>query len=104
MIRSKLISIGDEILIGQIVNTNAAFIGEKMFSIGIPIHKTVVISDEETSLLQEFEDSYQNYDVTIITGGLGPTHDDITKPALAKFFDDKLVIDNEVLEHVKNFF
>jgi nicotinamide-nucleotide amidase len=104
MIRSKLISIGDEILIGQIVNTNAAFIGEKMFSIGIPVHKTVVISDEEISLLQEFEDSYQNYDVTIITGGLGPTHDDITKPALAKFFNEKLVINNEVLEHVKNFF
>jgi nicotinamide-nucleotide amidase len=104
MIRSKLISIGDEILIGQIVNTNAAYLGEKLFSIGIPVHRTVVIADEESSLLEEFEDSLKNYDVTIITGGLGPTHDDITKPALTRFFNDELVTDNKVLEHVKKFF
>jgi nicotinamide-nucleotide amidase len=104
MIRSKLISIGDEILIGQIVNTNAAYLGEKLFSIGIPVHRTVVIADEESSLMEEFEDSLKNYDVTIITGGLGPTHDDITKPALTRFFNDELVTDNKVLEHVKKFF
>jgi nicotinamide-nucleotide amidase len=102
--KSKLISIGDEILIGQIVNTNAAFLGDKLFSIGIPVAKTVVIADEEQALLSEFEDSFQNYDVTIITGGLGPTHDDITKPVLLKFFKDEYVRDEKVLEHVRNIF
>lgn len=102
--KSKLITIGDEILIGQVINTNAAFIGDKLFSIGIPLEKTVVIGDEENILLAEFKDSLNNYDVTIITGGLGPTHDDITKPALVKFFNDELVTDEKVLEHVKNIF
>ncbi len=102
--KSKLISIGDEILIGQIVNTNAAFLGDKLFSIGIPVARTVVISDEEEALLQELDDSHKNYDVTIITGGLGLTHDDITKPVLLKYFKDVLVRDEKVLEHVRNIF
>ncbi len=102
--KAKILTIGDEILIGQVVNTNAAFIGEKLFSIGIPVEKTVVIGDEENILLSELEDSFKNYDVTIITGGLGPTHDDITKPTLIKFFKDDLVIDIKVLEHVRNIF
>lgn len=102
--KSKLISIGDEILIGQIVNTNAAYLGDKLFSVGIPVEKTIVIGDEEQILLDELEDSVSNYDVTIITGGLGPTHDDITKPCLIKFFKDRLVLNDKVLEHVRNIF
>lgn len=102
--KAKIITIGDEILIGQIVNTNAAFIGDKLFSIGIPVEKTVVIGDEESILFSELEDSVKNYDVTLITGGLGPTHDDITKPTLVKFFKDELLTDSKVLEHVKNIF
>jgi len=103
-LKAKLITIGDEILIGQIVNTNAAFLGDKLFSIGIPVVKTLVIGDEEQILLDELEDSILNYDVTIITGGLGPTHDDITKPTLIKYFKDELVTDEKVLTHVKNIF
>lgn len=102
--KSKLISIGDEILIGQIVNTNATYLGDKLFSAGIPAEKTIVIGDEETILLEELEDSVKNYDVTIITGGLGPTHDDITKPVLVKFFRDEMKQDEKVLAHVKNIF
>ncbi|HMQ67426.1 MAG TPA: competence/damage-inducible protein A [Ignavibacteria bacterium] len=102
--RSKIISIGDEILLGQIVNTNAAFIGDKLFSAGFPVEKTVVIGDEEQILMDELKDSSENFDITIITGGLGPTHDDITKPTLVKFFNDKLVTDNKVLDHVMNIF
>jgi nicotinamide-nucleotide amidase len=100
----KLISVGDEILIGQIVNKNAAFLGERLFATGIPVERTVVIADNESALLNEFDDSLRNFDITIITGGLGPTHDDITKPALVKFFGDELVTDERVLSHVKNFF
>lgn len=102
--KSKLITVGDEILIGQVINTNAAFLGDRFFSIGIPVEKTVVIGDEEKILISELEESVRNYDVTIITGGLGPTHDDITKPVLIKFFNDELVSDEKVLEHVKTIF
>lgn len=102
--KSKIISIGDEILIGQVVNTNAAYLGDRLFSIGMPDEKTVVIGDEENILLDELKDSLENYDVTVITGGLGPTHDDITKPVLIKFFKDRLVLDKKVLRHVKNIF
>jgi len=102
--KSKLITIGDEILIGQIVNTNAAYLGKKLFSIGILVEKTIVIGDEEQILLEELDDSMKNYDVTIITGGLGPTHDDITKPSLIKYFSDELIVNEEVLNHVKNIF
>lgn len=102
--RSKIISIGDELLIGQIVNTNAAYLGEKLFSIGIPVERTVVISDEESVLLSELDDSVNNYDVTIITGGLGPTHDDITKPVIVKYFKDELITDETVLAHVMKIF
>ncbi|HQY20770.1 MAG TPA: competence/damage-inducible protein A [Ignavibacteria bacterium] len=102
--KAKLISIGDEILIGQIINTNAAFIGERFYSAGIPVLKNTVIGDEENILMEELSDSEMNYDVTIITGGLGPTHDDITKPVLVKYFNDKLISDTKVLEHVRNIF
>ncbi len=102
--KSKLISIGDEILIGQVINTNAAFIGERLFSIGIPVEKSIVIGDEEKIFLSELQESFENYDVTIITGGLGPTHDDITKQVLVKYFNDKLISDEKVLNHVKNIF
>ncbi len=102
--KSKLITVGDEILIGQVVNTNAAFIGEKMTAAGIPLKKTVVVGDSEKSLLEEFEDALKYFDVTIITGGLGPTSDDITKPALLKFFNDNLVMNWRILRHVKKIF
>jgi len=101
---SKILTVGDEILIGQIVNTNAAFLGDILFSIGMPVEKSVTIGDEEQLLISELEDSYKNYDLTIITGGLGPTHDDITKPVLLKFFDDELILDEKVLEHVNKIF
>ena len=104
MLLSKIITIGDEILIGQVINTNASFISEKLFSIGIPVKKVITIEDTEEALLNELDDSIKNYDVTIITGGLGPTHDDVTKPTLIKYFNDELISDEKVLEHVKNIF
>lgn len=104
MLASKIISIGDEILIGQIVNTNAAFIGEKLYSIGIPVIRIVTIGDDRQALLNELEDSKKNFDVTIITGGLGPTHDDLTKKILVDYFNDELVCDDKVMNHVKSIF
>jgi nicotinamide-nucleotide amidase len=104
MIHSKIISIGDELLIGQIQNTNASFISNKLYSTGFAVDRIVTIGDNEDALNSELEDSLEKYDVTIITGGLGPTHDDLTKPILTKFFEDELVTDEKVLEHIKSFF
>ena len=104
MLISKVISIGDEILIGQIINSNAAFISSRLYSIGIPVKRIVSIPDREEELLLELTDSVENFDVTIITGGLGPTHDDITKPVLTKYFEDELITDEEVLEHINDLF
>jgi len=104
MLKSKIISIGDEILIGQIVNSNAAFIGEKLFAAGIPVERIVTIGDTEQALVDELDDSIKNFDATVITGGLGPTHDDITKPVIVKYFNDELITDERVLEKVKSIF
>lgn len=104
MPNSKIISIGDEILIGQIINSNAAYISEKLYSIGLPVKQIISIGDIESDLITALYDSLNNFEVTIITGGLGPTHDDITKPVLTKFFNDELVLNENVLENVKNIF
>ncbi len=104
MPNSKIISIGDEILIGQISNTNSQFIAEKLFSIGIPVKKIITIGDTKEELVAELNDSLLNFDVTVITGGLGPTHDDLTKPVMTEFFGDELITDENVLENVRNIF
>ena len=105
MVKTKVISIGDEILIGQIVNTNASFINERMNSIGIKVRKVVTIGDNRQDLIDELNDSIANdYKINLITGGLGPTHDDITKPILTEFFRDELILDEKVLEKVKSIF
>jgi len=105
MVKIKVISIGDEILIGQIVNTNSAYINEKFHCIGIKVNKVVTIGDNKQDLIDELNDSFKNnYDITLITGGLGPTHDDMTKPILVEFFNDELKLDLKVLEKVKSIF
>jgi len=91
-----IITIGDEILIGQIMNTNGAFIGEKLSHIGIPAEYMVVVGDDEEKILGEFKRAIEVANVVIVTGGLGPTHDDVTRSAVCKFFDTDLVPDEEV--------
>lgn len=104
MLCAKIISVGNEILIGQITNTNATFICEKLFSINVPVRKIVSIGDFEKDLFNELLDSEKFYDITIITGGLGPTSDDITKSVLVEFFDDKLVFNEKIFENIENIF
>ncbi len=99
--RAEIITIGDEILIGQIANTNAAYLGEKLYSIGISVVRTTVVGDDEERILKAFSDAYERFDVVLVTGGLGPTHDDITKKAVCKFFNTDLVMNEEALENVK---
>lgn len=101
---AHIITIGDEILIGQTVNTNAAFIGELLSSISINVRKTSVVPDDEESIMKEFRTCLDENDVVIATGGLGPTHDDITRKCVVKFFHTELIPDKEVLEDLKNYF
>ena len=101
---AAVISIGDELLIGQVVNTNASYISVKLLEIGIPVEKIITLPDDEKEILRGFKSAFSEYDVTIVTGGLGPTHDDITITCISKFFKSKLVQNEKVLKHVKSIF
>ncbi len=98
---AAVITIGDELLIGQVVNTNAAFIGQKLSEVGIDVVRMLVVGDDHEQILGGFRECYEAVDAVIVTGGLGPTHDDITKKAVAEFFGVNLVMDNSVLENVR---
>ena len=102
--KAQIISIGDEILIGQIVNTNAAWIANYLTSEGIECTKITTVSDSKRSIVTALKNAVDNSELVIITGGLGPTNDDITKHTLCGFFNDKLEINNDVLSDIKKFF
>jgi nicotinamide-nucleotide amidase len=99
--KAYIISIGDEILIGQTVNTNAAWIGEQLSMIGFDVNCITTIHDQREDILEVLKIAESKSDVIIITGGLGPTIDDITKPTLCEFFDTELVPNKEVLSMIK---
>lgn len=100
----EFISIGDELLIGQTVNTNASWLGEKFSSLGASIHRVVTIRDTESAIHLAIDEALKTADVVIITGGLGPTKDDVTKKVITNYFNDELVIDTDTLERVKQIF
>lgn len=102
--KAHIVTIGDEILIGQTINTNAAFIGEKLTQHQIKIISASVVPDDETIILTEFKKAFSHADLVIVTGGLGPTHDDVTRKCIVEFFETELVIDEEVLMDIKKFF
>ena len=102
--KAQIISIGDEILIGQIVNTNAAWIANYLTSEGIECAKITTVSDSKESIVTALKNAVDNSELVIITGGLGPTNDDITKHTLCSFFNDKLERNNDVLSDIKKFF
>lgn len=99
---AAVITIGDELLIGQVTNTNAAFIGQKLSEVGIEVTRMVVVGDEYDEIMNVFREYHGTVDAVLVTGGLGPTHDDITKKVVADFFNAKLVMDNAVLENVRD--
>ncbi len=96
-----IIAIGDELLIGQVVNTNAAYIAEKLSAVGISVEMMITIGDEEETIVRTLDEAYRKYDVICLTGGLGPTHDDVTRGAVCKFFKTDLVLNEEALENVR---
>ena len=98
---AEIITIGDEILIGQTIDTNSAFIAKEFNNIGLSINRISSIMDRELDILNTLNSSIDNSDIVIVTGGLGPTNDDITKKTIVKFFDDNLVTNQVVLENIK---
>ncbi len=102
--KAYLISIGDEILIGQTVNTNVAYIAAKLVEHNVFVSKTSVIGDNYDQIMNEFKTAYEECDLVVVTGGLGPTHDDITRKCVVDFFDTELVHDEGVLEDIKSLF
>lgn len=102
--RASIITIGDEILIGQVLNSNAAYLSAKLHSIGIRVNRMVTVPDSEAAILHEFRSSFSNFDIVIATGGLGPTHDDITTKCIAKFFRTRLILNKAVLGRIRELF
>jgi nicotinamide-nucleotide amidase len=99
--KAEIITIGDEILIGQIVDTNSAFIAKALNKIGVSVYQITSVQDNKAHILNAFENAERNVDIVLITGGLGPTKDDITKTTLAHYFEDTLVYDDAVLANIK---
>ncbi|KAF2342387.1 competence/damage-inducible protein A [Flavobacterium tistrianum] len=98
--KAAIITIGDEILIGQIVDTNSAFIAKSLDRIGVEVAEMLSISDDKKHILDTFAQLQNKVDVVIVTGGLGPTKDDVTKKTFCEYFNDELVVDQKVLAHV----
>ena len=98
--KATIVTIGDEILIGQIVDTNSAFISKSLDRIGVETHEMLSISDDKQHILDTFDRLQNQVDLVIITGGLGPTKDDVTKKTFCDYFEDELIVDQTVLAHV----
>lgn len=98
---AEIITIGDEILIGQILDTNSAFIAKQLNRIGVSVYQITSVQDDKEHILKSLKEAQENANIIIITGGLGPTKDDITKRTLADYFEDTLVRDEAVTENIK---
>ncbi len=101
---AEIITIGDEILIGQIVDTNSAYISKELNRIGVQVYQITSVQDEHTHILQALNDAKKRVELVLVTGGLGPTKDDITKQTFCDFLGDTLVENKEVLSHIKKLY
>ena len=98
---AEIITIGDELLIGQVVDTNSAFIAKSLNNIGVSVYQITSIQDDKKHILKAFKNAESRVDIIIITGGLGPTKDDITKKTIAEYFNDNLVLNQDVLKNIE---
>lgn len=101
--KAEIISIGDELLIGQTINTNAAWMGQELNKIGVDVYQITSISDTKEHIIKALDEAKCRTDLILLTGGLGPTRDDITKHTLAAYFNSKLIFSQEVFENIKSF-
>jgi nicotinamide-nucleotide amidase len=97
---AEIITIGDEILIGQIVDTNSAYISKELSKVGVKVHQITSIQDDKSHILESLSKAQKNVDLVLLTGGLGPTKDDITKHTLCEYFEDHLIENPDVLSHI----
>ena len=102
--KCEVISIGDELLIGQTINTNASWIGEQINILGFTISHCLVISDLKNDIINALDQAYKRSDIIIITGGLGPTNDDITKHTLTEYFNTSLELDLDIEKNIIDYF
>src|SRR6476620_1691635 len=100
----EIITIGDEILIGQIVDTNSAFIGQLLNLNGLSVKQITSVSDDRTHILKALDEAKERADIILITGGLGPTKDDITKKTLCEYFNTSMRFDEEAYQDVTALF
>ena len=102
--QAEIITIGDELLIGQVIDTNSAWMGEQLSLIGIKTTRITTISDTEEAIMQALTEAESRSDLVLITGGLGPTKDDITKHTLCQFFETDLVLHQDILDTISEAF
>ena len=98
---AEIITIGDELLIGQVIDTNSAWMGQELNKIGIEVLRVVSVRDREEEILEAIDNAMERVNIVLVTGGLGPTKDDITKQTLCKYFHTQLIFSEEVFENVK---
>jgi nicotinamide-nucleotide amidase len=101
---AEIVSIGDELLIGQVINTNASWMAEQLNLAGISVQKIIVVADRKEEIKETLTNAGKRSDLVLITGGLGPTKDDITKDTLCEYFNSKLVFSEEVYNHIIQLF
>jgi len=104
MIYGSIITIGDELLIGQVVDTNSAYIAQEMNKIGVWIRQRIAVGDVKEDIKKALDEESKHSDIIILTGGLGPTADDITKPVLCEYFGAQMIVNEQVLDHVRYLF
>jgi nicotinamide-nucleotide amidase len=102
--QTEIINIGDELLIGQVINTNASWMSEQMNLAGFPVHRVTIIPDDPRHILDALKESGKRSELVLLTGGLGPTKDDLTKDTLCKYFRTKLVFDPVTFQTIEKFF
>jgi len=104
MYQAIIVTIGDELLIGQTIDTNAAWIAQQLNAKGINVLRRWTVADDKAEIIKALDESVRDADIVLLTGGLGPTADDITKPALNGYFGGNMVVNGTVLEHVRQLF
>ncbi|HEW78974.1 MAG TPA: competence/damage-inducible protein A, partial [Phycisphaerales bacterium] len=104
MKKASIVSIGNEILSGQTIDTNASWLGGKLLEIGTPVVSSYTVGDDIDAIVRSLKLAGDDAELVLITGGLGPTDDDLTRQGFAKFFGTELLLQNELLRKIEDFF
>ena len=104
MIQTSIITIGDELLIGQVIDTNSAWMAQQLNKSGIRVARRIAVGDVWDEIWTALDQESKHADIILITGGLGPTADDITKPLLCKYFSGKMIVDEGALQNIITIF